>query len=79
MGFPTVPRPGRRGGWNRLAGGPGDSKGTHLRCHCAQQPLRCAPAALSSVLRLQMEVFQAAQPSGCLELTGKKPPCPKHV
>lgn len=28
MGFPTVPRPGRRGGWNREvgAGGPGETE-----------------------------------------------------
>lgn len=25
MGFPTVPRPGRRGGWKRLVGGPAKS------------------------------------------------------
>lgn len=76
MGFPTVPRPGRRGGWKRLVGGPKESQINMYGCDGSlHAPLRCAMGdfltgqeEILSFLRLQTEV----QPSSCSELQGKK-------
>lgn len=61
MGFPTVPRPGRRGGWKRLAGGP-----TEVKEICKKNNLALSAASF--------RVYLAGKPfwQGSSDLPGEK-------